>query len=40
MEKELVAAGEQGYDVIGLTVAKTAVGGNELVSITRRSKAR
>jgi hypothetical protein len=40
MEKELVAAGEQGYDVIGLTVAKTAVGGSELVTITRRSKAR
>ena len=40
MEKELQAAGEQGYDVIGLTVAKTAVGGNELVTITRRSKAR
>jgi hypothetical protein len=36
MEKELLAAGEQGYEVIGLTVARTAVGGSELVTITRR----
>jgi hypothetical protein len=36
MEKELKEAGEGAYDVIGMTVAKTLVGGNELVTITRR----
>jgi len=36
MQKELQEAGDQGYEVIGMTVAKTAIGGTELVSITRR----
>jgi hypothetical protein len=36
MEKELKAAGAQGYEYVGLTVAQTAMGGNELVVITRR----
>lgn len=36
MQRELQAIGDQGYEVVGLTVAKTAVGGNELVTITRR----
>lgn len=36
MQKELQEAGDQGYDVIGMTVAKTALGGSELVTITRR----
>ena len=36
MQKELQEAGEQGYEIIGMTVGKTAVGGSELVSIARR----
>ncbi len=36
MEKELKEAGEGGYEVLGMTVAKTLVGGAELVTITRR----
>ncbi|HEY7474983.1 MAG TPA: hypothetical protein VH679_08225 [Vicinamibacterales bacterium] len=36
MQKELQVAGDQGYEVVGMTVAKTAIGGNELVTITRR----
>ena len=36
MQKELSDAGEQGYEVVGLTVADTLVGGAELVTITRR----
>ena len=36
MEKELKEAGDAGYVVIGMTVAKTAVGGKEIVAITRR----
>jgi hypothetical protein len=37
LEKELLEAGAAGYEVIGMTVAKTALGGNELVAITRRA---
>jgi hypothetical protein len=36
MEKELQQIGAAGYAVVGLTVAKTAFGGKELVAITRR----
>lgn len=36
MEKELAEAGAQGYAVIGMTVAKTAFGGNEVVCILKR----
>jgi hypothetical protein len=36
MQRELQVAGDQGYEVVGMTVAKTALGGNELVTITRR----
>ena len=36
MDKELANAGDQGYEVLGLTVAETAFGGNELVVILRR----
>lgn len=39
MEKELREAGEAGYDLIGLTVANTAFGGSELVSIMRKEEA-
>jgi hypothetical protein len=38
LEKELKAAGAAGYETIGMTVSKTAVGGKELVAITRRAR--
>lgn len=38
LEKELREAGAAGYEVMGMTVAKTAIGGKELVAITRRLK--
>lgn len=37
MEKELRELTEAGYEAIGLTVGKTAIGGNELVVIARRT---
>ena len=36
MQKELQEAGEAGFLMIGMTVGKTLVGGNEVVSILRR----
>lgn len=36
LEKELREAGAAGYETVGMTVAKTAIGGKELVAITRR----
>lgn len=36
LQKELSEAGDQGYEFVGLTVAETALGGNELVTILRR----
>ncbi len=36
LQKELAEAGDQGFDFVGLTVAETAVGGNEVVAIVRR----
>jgi hypothetical protein len=36
LEKELLEAGAAGYQVVGMTVAKTAIGGKELLAITRR----
>jgi hypothetical protein len=36
MEKELAEAGAQGYAVVGMTVSKTAFGGNEVVCILKR----
>jgi hypothetical protein len=38
MQKELAEAGEEGFGFVGLTVAKTLVGGDEVVSILRRSR--
>ena len=38
MEKELGEAGGSGYEFVGLTVSKTAIGGTEVVVITRREK--
>jgi hypothetical protein len=37
LEKELLEAAAAGYEIVGMTVAKTAVGGKELVVITRRT---
>lgn len=36
MQKELAEVGEQGYEFVGMTVAKTLVGGDEVVAILRR----
>ena len=36
MQKELLEAGAAGYQIVGMTVSKTAIGGKELVSILRR----
>lgn len=37
LEKELAGAAAAGYELVGMTVGKTALGGNELVAITRRT---
>ncbi len=36
LQKELLEVGEQGFRAIGMTVGETAIGGGELVVITRR----
>jgi hypothetical protein len=36
LQKELQDAGVDGYELLGLTIGKTAVGGKELVAILRR----
>jgi len=36
MQRELSDIGAQGFEFVGMTVASTAMGGNELVTITRR----
>ncbi|HWQ54156.1 MAG TPA: hypothetical protein VN442_10765 [Bryobacteraceae bacterium] len=36
MEKELAEAGLASFEIVGMTVGKTAMGGNELVTIMRR----
>lgn len=36
LQKELTEAGEQGFGFVGVTVAKTLVGGDEVVAILRR----
>jgi hypothetical protein len=38
LEKELRDAGAAGYEALGLTVGKTALGGKELVAITRKTR--
>ncbi len=38
LEKELSEAGSGGFEVIGMTISKTAFGGKELVAITRRPR--
>jgi hypothetical protein len=39
LQRELLEAGTAGFQVIGMTVAKTALGGKELVAIARRPRA-
>ena len=38
LEKELREVGAAGYEVVGMTVSKTALGGKEMVAITRKAK--
>jgi hypothetical protein len=38
LEKELREAGEGGFEVVGMTISRTALGGKELVAITRRPR--
>jgi hypothetical protein len=38
LEKELKDAGAAGYEAVGMTVGKTALGGKELVAITRKPR--
>jgi hypothetical protein len=38
LEKELRAAAAAGFEMVGMTVSKTALGGSELVAITRRPR--
>jgi hypothetical protein len=38
LEKELLQAGAAGYQVVGMTLAKTAFGGKELVALLRRAE--
>ena len=38
MQKELNDAGQEGYEIVGMTVSKTAFAGTELVVIMRRPK--
>jgi hypothetical protein len=40
LQKELAEAGQGGYSFVGMTVGKTAMGGNELVVITKRPRGR
>jgi hypothetical protein len=37
MQKELQAAGSQGYVLLGLTVSKTEIGGDEIVAVLRKN---
>jgi len=38
LQKELSEAGTKGFDLVGMTVAQTAVGGQEVVAILRRPR--
>jgi len=38
MQKELTEAGRSGFDLVGMTVGTTAMGGREVVAITRRAR--
>jgi hypothetical protein len=38
MQKELLEAGEAGFELVGLTVSQTSFGGEEIVSVMRRPR--
>ena len=38
MQKELLEAGQAGFELVGLTVASTAFGGSELITVLRRER--
>jgi hypothetical protein len=38
LQKELLEAGAAGFELLGMTVSNTALGGKELVAITRRAR--
>jgi hypothetical protein len=38
LQKELAGVGEQGYELMGMTVGKTAFGGNEVIAILRKAR--
>jgi hypothetical protein len=38
LQKELGGVGEQGYELLGMTVGKTAFGGDELIAILRKAR--
>lgn len=38
MQKELADAGDEGFEFVGMTVAQTFVGGDEVVAILRRKR--
>ena len=38
MQKELSAAGQIGFELVGVTVGTTALGGKEVVAITQRTR--
>jgi hypothetical protein len=40
LQKELQEVGSVGYDLVGMTISKTAIGGKELVAILRRSRSK
>jgi hypothetical protein len=40
LEKELRQAGDAAYEVIGMTLGETSIGGTELVAIARRRLAK
>jgi hypothetical protein len=40
LQKELQEAGDVGYELVGITVSKTALGGKELVAILKRLRAK
>ena len=40
LQKELQEVGTVGYELVGMTISKTAIGGKELVAILRRSRSK
>ncbi len=38
LQKELAGVGEQGYELLGMTVGQTAFGGQELIAILRKAR--